>query len=302
MADGPRPAGSRGAAFGGFVRRLGASYRGLENEQRTAGYAAAALFVTMFLPWYSQTVLGNNPRGDRPNAADGSLTAWGAFSFVEAAVLLVAIGVLWMLFARGEGKAFHLPFGDGNVIFAAGLWVCALVFYRNFDKPSPEAGAGVAVTVGVSWGIFVTFLVGLFLAASGQRLRSARLVEPPLPGDVAPSDDPLPRGRRRPGAAEASAAARRASEPAATDATAVAPPALRKDPPADADRRRRPEPDSSQTVVDRRGPSTEKTLFADEVTEFPAPRRTPAPPPDTAPTRIVDAEDILGRDEDPGRP
>ncbi len=43
-----------------------------------------------------------------------SMTGWGAFSFVEAAVLLVAAGVLLLLFVRAEGQAFHVPGGDGT--------------------------------------------------------------------------------------------------------------------------------------------------------------------------------------------
>lgn len=242
------------ADAGGFVRRLGASWRALEGEQRIAAAAAAALFVTMFLPWYSKSAVGV-VKG-KPVKVGDSLTAFGAFSFVEAAVLLVAVGVLWMLFARGQGKAFHLPGGDGNVIFAAGLWVGLLVFYRQFDKPSPGSAEGLATSIGVSWGIFVTFVTGLFLAFSGQRLRSADLAEPPLPGSVASSDAPLPPGRRRP------AAAQRAPES-----------------------RPRPGRESSQTVVDGRPPSVDETLVAD-VPEYPGTR----PPGGEAPPTEVDGQ------------
>ena len=267
---------------GGFARRLGSCWRALEGEQRTAAAASAALFVTMFLPWYSKSAVGV-VKG-MPVKVDDSLTAFGAFSFVEAAVLLVAVGVLWMLFARGQGKAFHLPGGDGNVIFAAGLWVCLLVFYRQFDKPSPGSAEGLATSIGVSWGIFVTFVTGLFLAFSGQRLRSAHLAEPPLPGSVAPSDAPLPPGRRRPAAAQ-----RRP------------------------DRRPRPGRESSQTSVDSRRTSSDETLVAD-VPEYPGRRPTPVDEPPTtrvpaapspaaespgAPTRAQRREEQLRLDEEP---
>ena len=102
-------------------------------------------------------------------------------------MLLVAAGVLYLLFARGEGKAFHLPGGDGTVIMAAGIWVCLLVFYRQLDKPDAGEIAGISTTVGVQWGIFITFLAGLALAAAGQRVRAAHHKEPPLPGDVEPT-------------------------------------------------------------------------------------------------------------------
>ena len=45
-------------------------------------------------------------------------------------VLALAAGVLVLLFRRAEGRAFHLPGGDGAVITAAGLWACVLVIWR----------------------------------------------------------------------------------------------------------------------------------------------------------------------------
>jgi hypothetical protein len=170
---------------GGAIRRAVLAWRELAPDQRLAAGAALALFVTMFLPWYSKSAVG--VRRGLPVKVQDSLNAFQAFSFVEAAVLLVAAGVLYLLFARGDGQAFHLPGGDGTVILAAGIWVCALVFYRQLDKPDAGAIAGISTTVGVQWGIFVTFLAGLALAAAGQRVRAAHHTEPPLPGDVEPT-------------------------------------------------------------------------------------------------------------------
>ncbi len=59
----------------------------------------------------------------------------GPFSFVEVAELAIAVGVLALLRARGLGKEFHLPFGDGTVIAAAGAWAAVLILVRLFDRP-----------------------------------------------------------------------------------------------------------------------------------------------------------------------
>ena len=61
----------------------------------------------------------------RPRPPKPSLSAFQAFSFVEAAVLLVSAGVLTMLFARAEGRAFQLPGGDGAIVMVAGGWTAA---------------------------------------------------------------------------------------------------------------------------------------------------------------------------------
>ena len=95
-----------------------------------------------------------------------SLSGWGAFSFVEAAVLLVAVGVLTLLFQRAEGRAFHLPGGDGGVVMLAGGWTCCLVIWRIFDKQG-TTGQAVRDDLGIEWGIFIALAVAAFLAYAG---------------------------------------------------------------------------------------------------------------------------------------
>jgi hypothetical protein len=64
-----------------------------------------------------------------------AISTFGPFSFVEAAEILVALGVLALLRARALGRRFHLPFGDGTVIAVAGLWAAALIVVRLLDRP-----------------------------------------------------------------------------------------------------------------------------------------------------------------------
>jgi hypothetical protein len=169
----------------------------LDPEQRLAGIAAGALVVTLFLPWYEKSV------AIRGRFADDSVSAFGAFSFVEAAVLLVALGVFALLYARSERKPFHLPGGDGTVIFAAGVWAAVLLLWRVFDKPDVE---GAGATIGITWGFFFAFLAAGFLAAAGWRIRAAHLPEPPNPTAELPveerqlslDDEPTRRMERRP--------------------------------------------------------------------------------------------------------
>jgi hypothetical protein len=89
-----------------FLRRAGRAFRLLNLEQRAAAVAALLLIVSTF----------------------------GPFSFVEAAEILIALGILALLFARAEGKRFHLPFGDGTAVAAAGIWAGLLIVVRVFDR------------------------------------------------------------------------------------------------------------------------------------------------------------------------
>jgi hypothetical protein len=86
---------------------LAGTWRRLNFEQRAAAVGALLLIVSTL----------------------------GPFSFVEAAILLIGAGVLLLLRKRAEGKVFHVPFGDGAVIAAAGAWAGFLIFVRIVDRP-----------------------------------------------------------------------------------------------------------------------------------------------------------------------
>jgi hypothetical protein len=183
-----RPAAAAGRSGGGSPR-LVRVWRELPSERRLAAGAALALFLTLFLPWYQETVIAGGVNSLR--SASASLTGWAAFSFVEAAVLLVAVSVLALLLFRAQGRAFHVPGGDGGVVTAAGFWTCLLIVWRMFDKEGTSGHGQVATTSGIEWGIFIALGVAGVLTYAGTRIRRAHEPEPPLPGDA-------PRGSRRP--------------------------------------------------------------------------------------------------------
>jgi hypothetical protein len=174
----------------------------MPSERRLAAIAAVGLFVSLFLPWYQQTVVASGKT--TLQTASTSLTGWADFSFVEAAVLLVAIGVLVLLLQRAEGRAFHVPGGDGFVVTAAGAWTCALIVWRIFDRQGSSNHGAFATTSGIEWGIFVSLAVAATLAYAGNRIRAAHQPEPPLPGEgsapAAPLRDSRPTEPDRPAA------------------------------------------------------------------------------------------------------
>jgi hypothetical protein len=180
----------------GVTTRIASGWRAMAPDQRLAVTAALGLLITMFFPWYGLQSL-NRKTGD---IHSHSINAFGDVSFVEAAVFLVAAGVIVMLFARAERRAFHLPGGDGTIIMGAGLWAALLIFYRVFDRPD-----GNGYPVGIEWGFFLAFVAAGFLAYAGWRMRQAHRPEPPLPGEertrAVPPDaartEVAPRPRRR---------------------------------------------------------------------------------------------------------
>jgi hypothetical protein len=244
----PRRLGRPGGRMSGVLARIGRNWRALSSEQRLAAIAALLLLASMFLPWYQET--GNALVGKSLQQIDDSKSAFGVYSFVEAAIFVVVVGVLVLLWARAERKAFHLPGGDGTVIMGAGLWVMFLIFYRQLDKPNGRKEGLIQTSIGVEWGIFIAFLLGALLAYAGYRIRSAHVPEPVVDDAPPPEAETVP----------------------APAAAAEQPP---REPPVSGD-----PPDDEPTVVARRRqrPGADEVfdgqLSFDEPTEYrPPPRR-----------------------------
>ncbi len=145
------------------MSRVGHVWAAMSRERRIAAIAAIALLVTMFLPWYGLQSL--NRKTGVIHSHD--INAFGDVSFVEAAVFLVAAGVLVLLFARAEGREFNMPGGDGTIVALAGAWAGLLIFYRVFDRPG-----GDGYPVGIQWGFFLAFVAAGSLAYAGWRMRA----------------------------------------------------------------------------------------------------------------------------------
>jgi len=107
-----------------------------------------------------------------------AVSTFGPFSFVEAAELLIVAGVLALLRARALGKRFHLPFGDGTAIAAAGVWAGALIVVRLFDRPLGQNLLALACAA--------------ILVLAGLREKAKR------PPDDLPAEHQTPPIRRRP--------------------------------------------------------------------------------------------------------
>jgi hypothetical protein len=124
------------------VAALTETWRVLNVEQRVAAIAAILVIVSTL----------------------------GPFSFVEAAEILAAVGVLLLLRMRAERREFHLPLGDGSAIAAAGLWCAVLIATRMFDRPPGQTA--------------LALLCALLLAAAGVRERAKRAADDlPDPAD-----------------------------------------------------------------------------------------------------------------------
>ena len=248
-----------GASGGGRAAR---AWRNLSHEQRLAAYAAVGLFLTLFLPWYQETVIARTV-GSALVAKSVTISGWGAFAFVEIAVLLIAVSVLVVLFQRAEGRGLHVPGGDGVLVLAAGSLASVLVLWGIVDKQGTSGHGQYVTTSGVEWGIFIALAVAVLLAYAGSRMRTVYVPPPRAGDDGVPFWGPAP---SRPDPPESPPRARSESPPRARSespsrARSESPPRARPEsppaPPADEATRvssRRPGPsDGPPTRVSEHG-------------------------------------------------
>ena len=135
--------------------QLGAMWRVWNAEQRVAAVGALLLIVSTF----------------------------GPFSWVELAIVLVGVAVLLLLRRRAQGRPFHLPFGDGIVIAAAGAWSGLLILVRLFDRPLGQGMLALACAA--------------LLLAAGLRERARRPMDD-LPQEQDTLWEERPARQRRP--------------------------------------------------------------------------------------------------------
>jgi hypothetical protein len=229
------------------MSRLANAWRSMEGEQRLASLASLALLVTMFFPWYGLQSL-NRKTGA---ISSHTINAFGDVSFVEAAVFLVAAGVVVMVIARAEGREFHLPGGDGTIVMLAGGWAGLLIFYRVFSRP-----AGDGYPVGIEWGFFLAFVAAGGLAYAGWRMRSIERPEPPARPARTPRRGAPSGGPERPGA-DTDATVLLPAAPRAHPARAAPVPADRR---AAAERPRYPPPPAPARAPSQPGPGEAEQL------------------------------------------
>src|SRR4051794_38009744 len=114
-------------SLGARISDLGKVWRVLGSEQRVAAAGSLLLIVS---------------------------TISSDFTFVEVAEIVTALSILLLLKRRADGYEFHLPFGDGTAIAAAGAWCGLLILVRIFDRPLGQnllalACAGLILVVGL---------------------------------------------------------------------------------------------------------------------------------------------------------
>lgn len=142
--------------------RLARDLRGLRGNERLVLVGAALMAGSLLLPWYGVPVAG-----------DLVQTGLGAFSWTEAALLLVCAAVVFLAMQVGGGYVPPRPLREWALLVSAGAWCAAIIAYRMIERPELDFEVVVRVNrdYDLRYGIFVALAGALVVIAAGLRAR-----------------------------------------------------------------------------------------------------------------------------------
>jgi hypothetical protein len=152
-------------------RQLVRDLRGLGGNERIAFLGAATVVASMLLPWYRA-----------PVSSDLVQTGFGAFSFAEGALILVAAATTFLALECGGGYVPPRPLREWALFVSAGVWAALIVVYRMFDRPRFEL-AGIHSHYDLHYAIFVALAGAAIIVAAGLRMRPRERAKRPQPPD-----------------------------------------------------------------------------------------------------------------------
>jgi hypothetical protein len=131
----------------------------------------AALFISLFLPWYGiEVVLAGGP----PQRLDAS--AWEAFGVLDVVLLLLALVPAGLVYLQATDDSPTLPSTFSMLATLAGMLAVLLIAYRLLNQPGPND------LVGVRWGAWIGLLAALTQAVGSWRsMRDEAMPGVPMP-------------------------------------------------------------------------------------------------------------------------
>jgi hypothetical protein len=171
----------------------------MHGRRALAAAAAAGLLVSLFAPWYRETIVAPGVHGLRTLTLTRS--GWQAFSATELLILIVAALTLLVVIGMRSGDQQadtpDRPRLSGAVVAALGAIAFVVVLARLTMAPGTTKHALDETMVAIRWGIFLALACSAALTAAGLRLirASQRTARAPRP-ERAPRAARPPRAQR----------------------------------------------------------------------------------------------------------
>jgi hypothetical protein len=143
----------------------------MHGRRALAAAAAAGLLISLFAPWYRESIVARGLTGLRTMTLTRS--GWDAFSFTEGLVLVVAIVALVLVAAVpvAAGPEGHRRLRlSGAILAALGAIAFVVVLVRLSSAPGTTRHALDDTMVAIRWGIFLALGSSAVLAVAGLRL------------------------------------------------------------------------------------------------------------------------------------
>jgi hypothetical protein len=134
--------------------------RGLKGEERLAVVGVVVMLASLPLPWWTA-----------PTEGDLVVTGLGEFSFAEAALVVTAAAIVFLVLEIAVGYVPPRPLREWGLLVAGGGWAALIVVYRMFDRPDFTLGE-VDEPHGLGYGIMVALGGAAIVVAAGLRRRS----------------------------------------------------------------------------------------------------------------------------------
>jgi hypothetical protein len=143
----------------------------MHGRRALVAAAAAGLLMSLFAPWYRDSVVARGLTGLKTMTLTRS--GWDAFSFTEGLVLVVAVVALVLmaaipLSAADEGGSRRRWLGA--LVASLGALAFVVVLIQLATAPGTTRHALDATVVSVRWGLFLALGCGALLAVAGVRL------------------------------------------------------------------------------------------------------------------------------------
>lgn len=122
----------------------------LRTGEWVAGISGAALFVVMFLPWFTFPVPGviANPL-EQFAGIDTTVNAWQAFNFIDLVLMLAVIAGVGLAVLAAAQSNVQLPVAASAITAGIGILGAVFVIYRVLDPILVGADREIGLYLGL---------------------------------------------------------------------------------------------------------------------------------------------------------